>query len=80
MIAKILQNMGKKGLVTGGHSQQISLDINAMGIEVQKATAEEIVIDHENKIVSTPAYVEAKSIKEIAFGIEKLIKKVVEMA
>ena len=80
MIAKILQNMGKKGLVTGGHNQQISLDINAMGIEVQKATAEEIVIDHENKIVSTPAYVEAKSIKEVASGIEKLIKKVVEMA
>jgi len=80
MIAKILQNMGRKGLVTGGHSQQISLDINAMGIDVQRASAEEIVIDYENKIVSTPAYVEAKSIKEVAIGIEKLIKKVVEMA
>ena len=80
MIAKVLQNMGRKGLVTGGYNQQISLDINAMGIEVQKVGPEDIVIDHENKIISTPAYVEAKSIREVAIGIEKLIEKVVELS
>ncbi len=80
MIAKVLQNMGRKGLVTGGYNQQISLDINAMGIEVQKVGPEDIVIDHDNKIISTPAYVEAKSIREVAIGIEKLIEKVVELA
>ena len=80
MIAKVLQNMGRKGLVTGGYNQQISLDINAMGIEVQKVGPEDIVIDHENKIISTPAYVEAKFIREVAIGIEKLIEKVVELS
>ena len=80
MIAKVLQNMGRKGLVTGGYNQQISLDINAMGIEVQKVGPEDIVIDHDNKIISTPAYVEANSIREVAIGIEKLIEKVVELA
>ena len=80
MIAKVLQNMGRNGLVTAGYNQQISLDINAMGIEVQKVDAEDIVIDYDNKIISTPAYVEAKSIREVAVGIEKLIEKVVELA
>ena len=80
MIAKVLQNMGRNGLVTAGYNQQISLDINAMGIEVQKVGPEDIVIDHDNKIISTPAYVEAKSIREVAIGIEKLIEKVVELA
>jgi enhancing lycopene biosynthesis protein 2 len=36
-------------------------------------------VDVKNKIVSTPAYVEAKSIKEAADGIEKLVTKVLEM-
>ena len=50
-----------------------------MGIETESADADEIVVDEKNKIVSTPAYVEAKSIKESAEGIEKLVKKVLEM-
>ena len=37
------------------------------------------MVDEENKIVSTPAYVEAKSIKEVAKGIDKLVTKVLEM-
>ena len=37
------------------------------------------MVDEINKIVSTPAYVEANSIREVALGVEKLVKKVVEM-
>jgi len=50
-----------------------------MGIETESADADKIVVDEKNKIVSTPAYVEAKSIKEAAEGIEKLVTKVLEM-
>ena len=50
-----------------------------MGIETESVDAGEIVVDEKNKIVSTPAYVEAKSIKESAEGIEKLVTKVLEM-
>ena len=50
-----------------------------MGIEAEQAGAEDIVVDEKNKIVSTPAYVEANSIMEVAEGIEKLVSKVLEM-
>lgn len=79
MVAKILQNMGRSGIVTGGCNQEITKDINAMGIATKEVGAGGIVIDKKNKIVSTPAYVEADSIKETAEGIEKLVIKVLKM-
>jgi len=79
MVAKVLQKMGRSGKVTGGCSKQINADIHSMGIETESVGAEGIVVDEKNKIVSTPAYVEAKSIQEAAEGIEKLVTKVLEM-
>ena len=79
MVAKVLQKMGRSGKVTGGCNEQITTDINSMGIETESVDAGEIVVDEKNKIVSTPAYVEAKSIQEAADGIEKLVTKVLEM-
>ena len=79
MIAKILQNMGKNGTLTGGYNKQITKDIEAMGMNIKQVGAEGIVVDEINKIVSTPAYVEANSIREVALGVEKLVEKVVEM-
>ena len=79
MVAKVLQKMGRSGKVTGGCNEQITTDINSMGIETESVDAGEIVVDKINKIVSTPAYVEAKSIKDAADGIEKLVTKVLEM-
>ena len=79
MVAKVLQNMGRGGKVTGGCDKQITADIQSMGIETEQAGAGDIVVDEENKIVSTPAYVEAKSIKEAAEGIEKLVATVLQL-
>ena len=79
MIAKILQNMNRGGKVTGGFDEKISADIESMGINIEKVDARNIVVDNKNKIVSTPAYVEAKSIKDVAIGIDKLVNKVLEM-
>jgi len=79
MVAKVLQKMGRSGKVTGGCDKQITADIQSMGIETEQAGAGEIVVDEENKIISTPAYVEAKSIKEAAAGIEKLVAKVLQL-
>jgi enhancing lycopene biosynthesis protein 2 len=38
-----------------------------------------MVVDKDNKLVTTPAYMEAKSIKEAAEGIEKLVAEVLSM-
>ncbi len=79
MIAKVLQNMGRSGTLTGGFDNKISSDIESMGVSIQKVDAKSIVVDYKNKIVSTPAYVETKSIKEVNEGIIKLINQLLKM-
>ena len=79
MVAKVLEFLGRTGTVTGGFNDEINNDIKAMGINTIEVGAEEIVIDKENKIVTTPAYVEAKSMNESFTGIEKLVNKVLDL-
>ena len=79
MVAKVLEFLGRTGTVTGGFNVEINNDIKAMGINTIEVGAEEIVVDKKNKIVTTPAYVEAKSMHESFTGIEKLVIKVLDM-
>ena len=79
MVAKVLEYLGRTGTVTGGFNVEINNDIKAMGINTIEVGAEEIVVDKENKIVTTPAYVDAKSMNESCTGIEKLVNKVLDM-
>ena len=79
MVAKVLEFLGRTGTVTGGFNDEINNDIKAMGINTIEVGATEIVVDQENKIVTTPAYVEAKSMNESFTGIEKLVNKVLNM-
>ena len=79
MVAKVLEFLGRTGTVTGGLNVEINNDIKAMGINTIEVGAEEMVVDKENKIVTTPAYVEAKSMNEAFTGIEKLVNKVLDM-
>jgi enhancing lycopene biosynthesis protein 2 len=50
-----------------------------MGSKHIKCSVSEIIIDKDKKLVTTPAYMEEKSIKAVAEGIEKLVKQVVLM-
>ncbi len=54
--------------------------IEALGAKHIHSKVEEIVVDEKNKIVSTSAYMCARSIKEAAIGIEKLVKKIVAIS
>ena len=51
-----------------------------MGLNHVNCAVEDIVIDQENKVISTPAYMLATSMSEAAEGINKLVKTVIEMA
>ncbi len=79
MMAKVLQTLGKSGQLTGGCNENISADMIEMGMTAVQAGPGEIVVDEENRVVTTPAYVEANSIKEAAEGIDKLVQKVLQM-
>ena len=79
IMAKILAEQSLSGRLTVGNDKTTSEDIVAMGSKHQNCSSEEIAIDNENKIVSTPAYMNAESISEAAKGIEKLVDQVISM-
>lgn len=65
--------------LTIGTDKETANAINSMGGRHVSCTVENIVIDSKNRVVSTPAYMLAGSIKEAADGIEKLVKTIMEM-
>ena len=67
IMAKILAGETE---LTIGFDEQIASDIDAMGAKHMLCPVDEIIVDKEKKIVSTPAYMEANSMKEVAYGIE----------
>ncbi len=54
--------------------------IETMGGKHISCQVDEIHVDAPNKIVTTPAYMLGPSIKNVAQGIEKLVKKIIELA
>ena len=65
--------------LTIGFDEQTASDIDAMGAKHVLCPVDQIVVDKDKKVVSTPAYMEAKSIKEAASGIEKLVAEIFNM-
>lgn len=50
--------------------------LEEMGAEHVPCPVDDIVVDEENKVVTTPAYMLAQNIAEAAAGIEKLVSRV----
>ena len=65
--------------VTIGTDPETAAAINATGSCHQDCPVTEFVVDRENKIVSTPAYMLAQRISEAADGIDKAIKATIEL-
>jgi enhancing lycopene biosynthesis protein 2 len=66
--------------ITIGTDQGTASALEKMGAKHRKAKVDEIVVDSRNKIVTTPCYMLAQSIKEVGAGAEKLVGKILEMA
>ena len=79
MMSKILSEQNLSANLTVGSDAATSKDIEAMGSQHQNCSTKEVVVDVKNKIVSTPAYMDAKSLSEVAEGIEKLVNEIVSM-
>ena len=65
--------------VTIGNDSGTAGAINLTGSTHVECPVTEFVIDRENKIVSTPAYMLAGCISEAAVGIEKAVKAVIDL-
>lgn len=79
MMAKILGSDDLSANLTIGSDEKTAIDINTMGSNHIACPAKETIIDKDKKIVSTPAYMEAKNMSEAADGIEKLVNEVLAL-
>lgn len=71
---------GEGALCTIGTDTDTAAAIEKMGGQHQDCPVDNIVIDGERKLVTTPAYMLAGSISEAASGINKLVDQVLELA
>ncbi|MEA5115345.1 MAG: isoprenoid biosynthesis glyoxalase ElbB [Geobacteraceae bacterium] len=65
--------------VTIGNDAGTAAAIIQTGSKHVECPVREFVVDKKNKIVSTPAYMLAKSISETADGIEKAVKAIIDL-
>ena len=79
MMAQILNKMNETADLTIGSDTQTATDIEAMGSRHVICPVQDILVDKKQKIVTTPAYMEAKNMAEVAEGIEKLVTEVLKM-
>ena len=66
-------------ILTIGNDAGTAAEINKTGAKHQECPVTEFVIDRNNKIVSTPAYMLANCISEAYEGIEKCVQEVIKL-
>ncbi|OWO81264.1 isoprenoid biosynthesis protein ElbB [Photorhabdus luminescens] len=76
MLPKLLNKPVK---LTVGNDPETVAQVEAMGGTHIVCEVNNVVVDLENKIVTTPAYMLAESISQAEVGIDKLVRKVLEM-
>ncbi len=77
LIAKVL---GPEGVhVTIGNDKTTAAAVEQMGAVHQERSSTEVCIDEKCRVVTTPAYMLAQSIKEVAEGAENMIKAMLKL-
>ena len=75
VVARVLG--AAKPVVTIGNDAGTAAGISAMGATHADCDVDEICVDDDNKIVTTPAYMLGPGISDIAKGIEKMVAQVI---
>lgn len=76
-VSKVLGHYGIK--VTIGNDKTIAKTIESTGAVHEEKDAEEVCVDTKHRVVSTPAYMLSKSIKEVAAGAENMVKAMLSL-
>ena len=78
LVARVLGS--EKPTLTIGNDAGTAALLEKMGAVHRKCAVGDCLVDAEKKIVTTPAYMLAESVKQAAEGIEKLVTEVVKLA
>jgi enhancing lycopene biosynthesis protein 2 len=79
MMAEIYKNEPSKPTLTIGNDKDTSSKMEAMGTKHEDCVVTDFVLDKNNKIVSTPAYMLGQNISEVAEGIEKTVNQLIKL-
>jgi len=79
LLAKVFEGSDIKPTLTIGTDKQTAEAIEKMGAIHNDCSVDDIVVDYDNRIVTTPAYMLAKGISEAGTGIERLVEEVLAM-
>jgi enhancing lycopene biosynthesis protein 2 len=77
VLSKVLGSDKVSHQLTIGTDQETAEALNAMGSEHISCPVEEFVIDRENRLITSPAYMLAGRISEAAEGIEKTVQALI---
>ncbi len=69
----------EKPTLTIGDDAATAGALEAMGAQHSNCAVSDIVLDREHQIVTTPAYMLAKSISQVADGAEKLVLEILKL-
>ena len=79
VLSKVLGSEKVAHQLTIGTDEGTAAALEKMGTEHIQCPVREFVVDHENKLVSSPAYMLAGNISEAAEGIEKTVKSLIDL-
>jgi len=79
LVAKVLGDNRMYPQITIGTDEGTAEALSSMGATHLSCPVNEFVIDQENKIITSPAYMLAGNIGEAAEGIEKTVKALMKM-
>jgi len=77
VVARVLGHKHIK--ITIGDDKNVAAGIAKMGAEHENKGVTEVCVDEEHKIVTTPCYMLAKSMKEVAEGTANLVDEMLEL-
>jgi enhancing lycopene biosynthesis protein 2 len=77
--ARIAKECGKSITLTIGSDASTAEDIEALGCKHLISDPNHCVVDKENRVVSAPAYMSAKTVAECYNGIRDLVKEISNM-
>lgn len=78
VVAVALKDTDIHPVLTIGSDDSTASDIEFFKAKHSECSVDQIIVDKENRIASTPAYMLGPGIADIGKGIEKLVKKIVE--
>jgi enhancing lycopene biosynthesis protein 2 len=77
--ANVYGKAGKRVKLTIGSDPDTAAAVETMGVQHVNAKVDEAVVDEENRVVSTPAYMLGPTISHVSKGIRKAVQETIRL-